>query len=46
MAPEALSAYLTKPSAKEVVEGLSEALAGIALPDDTTFVAVFLSELV
>ena len=46
MAPEALSAYLTKPSAKEVVEGLSEALAGIPLPDDTTFVAVFLSELV
>jgi serine/threonine protein phosphatase PrpC len=46
MTPEALSAYLTKPSAKEVVEGLSEALAGIPLPDDTTFVAVFLSELV
>jgi serine/threonine-protein phosphatase Stp1 len=45
VAPEALSAYLTKHSAKQVVEGLSEALSGIALPDDITFVAVFLSEL-
>ena len=45
IAPEALSAHLTKGSAKEAVEGLTDALDDMHQPDNITFVAVFLSEL-
>jgi serine/threonine-protein phosphatase Stp1 len=45
IAPEALSACLTKPTAKEAVEGIVKDLEDMHQPDNITFVAIFLSEL-
>ncbi len=45
IAPDALSAHLTKASAKEAVKGITDALDDMHQPDNITFVTVFLSEL-
>jgi serine/threonine-protein phosphatase Stp1 len=43
--PEALSAYLTRKTARQSVEEMAEALADMPQPDNITFVSVFLSQL-
>lgn len=45
IAPEALSAHLTRGSAKEAAEGIAERLDEMHQPDNITFVVVFLSSL-
>ncbi len=45
LAPDALSSYLTRASARGAIEGIMEALDDMHQPDNITFVAVFLSEL-
>lgn len=45
MAAETLSHHLAKPSAKEAVESIVEALGSLEQPDNITFVAVFVSPL-
>lgn len=45
LAPEALSVHLAKNSAKQAVEGITDALDDMHQPDNITFVAIFLSEL-
>jgi serine/threonine-protein phosphatase Stp1 len=43
LAPETLSACLSKGTARLAVEGITEALKGLRQPDNITFVAVYLS---
>lgn len=45
LSPDALITYLSRPSAKEAVNGIAETLKGLHQPDNITFVTVFVSEL-
>lgn len=45
LSPDALITYLSRPSAKETVEGITESLADMLQPDNITFVTVFVSDL-
>lgn len=45
LSPEALTTYLGRPSAREAVAGITEALEDMHQPDNITFVTVFLSHL-
>lgn len=42
---DALLTYLSRPSAKEAVDGIAEALANMRQPDNITFITVFVSDL-
>lgn len=45
LSPDALITYLSRPTAKETVDGIAETLEDMRQPDNITFVTVFVSEL-
>jgi serine/threonine-protein phosphatase Stp1 len=45
LSPDALITYLSRPGAKEAVEGIAQTLKDMRQPDNITFVVVFVSEL-
>lgn len=45
MSPDALITYLSRPSAKEAVEGIMQSLEDMRQPDNITFVTIFVSDL-
>lgn len=45
LSPDALITYLSRPSAKEAVDGIAETLKDMYQPDNITFVTIFVSEL-
>lgn len=45
LSPDALITYLSRPNAKEAVDGIAETLKDMHQPDNITFVTIFVSEL-
>lgn len=45
LSPDALITYLSRPSAKQAVDGIAETLKDMHQPDNITFVTIYVSEL-